>query len=234
MQLRALPHDVTLKSDGSPVSRADLEAHALICERLRALAPAITIVSEEQAHPAAPADGSAFWLIDPIDGTKSFLRGEDEFTVNIACIENGTPTLGVIVVPAMQQLYGGGTGLGAFRSLSGGAREPIACRPPAKDGALDVIVSHSKARADAAQLLGASAIKSRTQAASSLKFCRIAEGLFDVYPRFGPTMQWDTAAGQAIVEAAGGRVVHLQSGQPLHYGGTDLRNPPFAAWGLRA
>lgn len=220
---------VDYKADKSPVTQADIIANDLILQRLADLTPDIPIISEEQETHFLPEGTKRFWLIDPIDGTKSFVRKTGEFTVNIALIEHQKPVLGVIVVPVQQQLYAGIAGEGAFRQIAGGAATPIHTRVPDAAG-LDVIVSHSHPSEQMQKLLGDYTLRSRTQASSSLKFCRVAEGAADLYPRLGPTMQWDTAAGHAIVQAAGGRMVRLD-GSPFTYAADDFRNEPFMVWG---
>ncbi|MEN9781368.1 MAG: 3(2),5-bisphosphate nucleotidase CysQ, partial [Pseudomonadota bacterium] len=173
------------------------------------------------------------FLVDPLDGTKEFLKRNGEFTVNIALIEHGAPVAGVVLAPALGELFYAAQGLGAFKAQADGSgAQPIRCSAAPDDAPLRVVGSRSHG-------LGAldawlAALKRPyvfTAAGSSLKFCRIAEGAADVYPRFGPTSQWDTAAGQCVLEQAGGRVVAAQA-QPLRYGLDRLViNPEFVAWG---
>lgn len=221
---------VTCKEDDSPLTQADLAAHRLILERLPEIAPGIPVLSEESA-PAEAAERLAWdrlFLVDPLDGTREFLKRNGEFTVNIALIEDGRPILGVIHAPALAHTLVGEPGRGAFRR-QGSAWRAIAARPaPGKP-----VVAGSRSHRDPLEnrLLARIGPHEALPLGSSLKLCRIAEGMVDLYLRQGPTSEWDTAAGQAIVEAAGGAVVDLQ-GRPLRYNQRDsLRNPPFLACG---
>jgi 3'(2'), 5'-bisphosphate nucleotidase len=228
---------VEAKADASPVTAADREAEALILPVLRRLTPDIPIVSEEAVSTdGAPAIGARFWLVDPLDGTKEFVNRIGEFTVNIALIENGTPILGVVHVPVTGESYAGGGPGSATRQRKGAAPQPIAARTPPADG---LVVLTSRFHADSAKLdaflerhLGARGqrVKERRAAGSSLKFCLIAAGEADFYPRLGPTMEWDTAAGHAVVLAAGGAVETLD-GASLRYGKPSLRNGEFVVRG---
>lgn len=224
--------DVRIKADASPVTLADEQAHALITERLAALTPDIVIVSEEAAaptHPSAP-DG-CFWLVDPLDGTKEFIRRNGEFTVNIALIDDGRPALGVVFAPALDQMYSGVAGSAAWLDDIHG-RRALACRRAPAEG-LTVVASRSHGDTGALDaFLSRRKVAQRREAGSSLKLCLIAAGEADVYPRFGRTMEWDIAAGHAVLGAAGGRV-ELTDGSPLRYGKPDFENPHFIAWGLR-
>ncbi len=217
------------KADQSPVTEADLAAHAVILEGLKRFAPDIPIVSEEDEQLAGGAPGRRYWLVDPLDGTKSFVRGSGEFTVNIGLIEDGYPVMGAIHIPASDMLYYGKEGAGCFRRKGEGEEEAIRARSAPEEGVYVLKSSHhASAHVDAYlkdfRVLDANAV------ASSMKFCRIAEGEADLYPRFGPTMEWDTAAGQAIVEAAGGTVKCLD-GKRFAYGKAQWRNPPFIVRG---
>lgn len=221
--------EVQRKEDNSPVTAADLAANAIIVKALAKLAPEIPIVTEEEKEHSLPEGTTMFWLVDPLDGTKSFIRREGEFTVNIGLIENGTPSMGIIYVPVKEELYVGVVGEGAWRQIGDGPREAIATREVPEVG-MDAVVSLSHLDPKTQGYLEDYTINSRVQAASSLKFCRVAEGVADIYPRFGPTMEWDTAAGHAIVLAAGGRV-EQPDGSPFTYGADDFYNGPFVAWG---
>lgn len=221
------------KADGSPVTQADAAAEALITAGLQRLAPGIPIVAEEAvsagAGPAEP--GRRHWLVDPLDGTREFLACNGEFTVNIALVEDGEPVLGVVGAPALGAWWRGARGLGAER-LDGDActARAIGVRTPPAAG-LTVLGSRSHAdEAAMAAYLDGQRVAAFEAAGSSLKFCRIAEGLADLYPRFGRTMEWDTAAGHAILAAAGGSVCRLD-GQPLRYGKPGHENPHFVARG---
>ena len=220
------PLDVHHKSDGSPLLQADLDAHTLITEALPQLRPNIPVVSEESEHLEYIPEGHAFWLVDPLDGTKEFIKKNDEFTVNIALIDAGKPILGVIYAPALKCLYQGSMH-GAFKK-NGENFQKLHVAPPEKSG-LRVTASRSHGNDNALSVFFKNyTILETLPAGSSLKFCKIAEGDADVYPRLGRTMAWDTAAGQAIVTAAGGHVSTL-SGNPLTYRSNALENPHFVA-----
>ena len=224
-------HNARKKADHSPVTDADVAANTLIVKGLLALAGDIPIVAEEDEE-AAVEGHARFWCVDPLDGTRSFVRGEPEFTVNIALVENGVPVLGVIYAPVQQWLYYGVAGQGAWRQLADAAVEEIHVRAPSDDG-LVVVRSRSQPSAVAKAFLESITVKEMLPSSSSLKFCLVAEGSADIYPRFGRTMEWDTAAGQAILEAAGGRVETVD-GKPFRYGKAGYENPPFIAYGRRA
>jgi len=217
------------KEDGSPVTDADEAAHRTIVRRLRSLTPGIPVVSEESAQPADAGGASRFWLVDPLDGTREFVDGEDEYTVNIALVEAGAPVLGVVLAPARGVLYGGAAGEGAWRQNRDAPRTPITARSIPESGPVAAISrSHSNARTDA--WLAKTGVTETLRAGSSLKFCLIAEGTVDVYPRLGRTMEWDTAAAHGVLLAAGGSVSTL-AGTPLTYGKPGLENPHFVARG---
>lgn len=227
------------KSDGSPVTEADHAAEAIILERLAAAFPDIPVIAEEEACAGRiPEIGELFFLVDPLDGTRGFIERNGEFTVNIALIEKGEAVAGVIYAPDSHLLYYGARGEGAFRCRESGAHEGI-CTRLAPAGGLIAVASRTTADKTAAKLAHLS-IADFAPSSSSLKFCLLAEGSADVYPRFGRTMEWDTAAGQAILEAAGGRVSEMdEDGRelgPLRYGngGRNFENPYFIAWGARA
>ena len=228
---------VERKADASPVTAADREAEALILARLAALTPNIPIVSEEDcAAGKTPEHGQQFWLVDPLDGTKEFTEGIGEFTVNIALVENGTPVLGVVHLPVPGETYAGTVPGTATKRTKSGQVRPIAARAPEGDG---LVMLTSRFHVDEARLAAflerylartGERIKARTTAGSALKFGLIAAGEADFYPRLGPTMEWDTAAGHAVVLAAGGRVETLEGG-PLRYGKPDIRNSDFIVRG---
>jgi 3'(2'),5'-bisphosphate nucleotidase len=222
-----------LKEDRSPVTDADERAEAIILARLAEALPDIPVVAEESAsHGQTPVIGNRFILVDPLDGTKEFISRNGEFTVNIALIENGRPVAGVVFAPAIKTLYAADEA-GAWRETPAG-HAAIHVRPRPLEGLTALCSrSHPDPRSDA--FLATLPIASRVEAGSSLKFCRIAEGSADVYPRFGPTMEWDIAAGHAVLAAAGGRVVQPDEGT-IGYGKTDqaYRNGPFVAWGVAA
>ncbi len=222
---------VETKEDSSPVTRADKNAEALI---IRALAQGVNngipVIGEEQASERGlPRNtGPAFWLIDPLDGTKEFINRNGEFTVNIAIVENGRPVLGVVHLPAKDVTYLGAN-LGSFRRMGDGEFEPITVRDAPADG-LTALVSRSHASPETEDFIAGYKIAERISAGSSLKFCRVAEGAADLYPRMGRTMEWDTAAGHAVLRFAGGQVLKTD-GTDLSYGKPGLENPDFIAVG---
>lgn len=220
------------KADKSPVTDADHAAEAIIVAGLRKLTPDTPVVAEEEmAAGRIPVIGNGpFWLVDPLDGTKEFIKRNGEFTVNIALIERARPTLGIVLAPASDTLWRGAAGLGADKSEQGGAFANITTRPLPTDG-LTCCASRSHAvYSDLDIWFGREGltVAERVQVGSSLKFCLIAEGKADLYPRFGPTNEWDTAAGQGVLEAAGGEVV-TTDGRPLVYGKPGFANPHFIA-----
>ena len=222
---------VTLKIDGSPVTAADQAAEDIILAALAELTPDIPVIAEEAtANGLAPqVVGTRFWLVDPLDGTREFLNGNGEFTVNIALIEDGRPILGVVVAPALGRSYGGGGPGTAFLADAAGER-PIGVRTIPAEGET-VVGSRSHGDADAMErFLAGRRVAAFRAAGSSLKLCLVAQGVADLYPRFGPTMEWDIAAGHAVLAAAGGRVTTLDGG-PFLYGKPDYRNGPFVASG---
>ena len=226
--------EVITKADDSPVTAADLAANQHIVDGLRALAPEIPILSEEDADvPFADRQHwSRFWLVDPLDGTKEFIDGTDEFTVNIALIENGQTRFGVVGVPARDTLYWGGAEFGSWRQLGDQPAQLIHCRVPATP--LHVMASRRHTSVDQQALLDRLQTAHKIELSSvgsSLKFCVLAEGAADLYPRFAPTSQWDTAAAQAVLEGAGGQVLGLD-GQRFDYPQrSDWLNPYFIAIG---
>jgi 3'(2'), 5'-bisphosphate nucleotidase len=230
LQVYAQPFEVHSKTDASPVTAADERAEALIVPALQALQPGWPVVAEEAAARGhVPQLARRWWLVDPLDGTREFVSRNGEFTVNIALIEDGCPVLGVVHVPVPDRLYEGAMGLGAWVT-EGGVRRAIACRAvPA--GALTLACSRSHGDEAAMQAwLQGREVGARVAVGSSLKFGLIADGKADVYPRLGRTMEWDTAAGHAVLLAAGGEVTDL-AGRPLRYGKPGFENPHFVAWG---
>lgn len=216
------------KQDHSPVTDADIAANHHIINALSMLDDSIPIIAEEDETISA-TQHTRFWLVDPLDGTRSFVRGEAEFTVNIGLIEHGVPVLGVIYAPPQNLLYYGGKNLGAWREKEKGKPEEIKARKPQVDG-LVVVRSRSHPSKTAEAFLQTLAIKEMLPSSSSMKLCMVAEGTADMYPRFGRTMEWDTAAGHAILDAAGGRV-EMVDGRPLTYGKAGYENPHFIAYG---
>jgi len=210
---------VSTKEDKSPLTEADLASH----EYLTGILSGAPVVSEESAQSTAPA--GRFWLVDPLDGTKEFLKGTNEFTVNIALVENGGPVLGVVYAPALDLIYYAAANAGAWR----GKDERIAARK-ADPANLAIVASKDHAGPMVKELLDRCPNASLRSMGSSLKFCLVAEGTADVYLRDVPTMEWDTAAAQCIVEAAGGKICSLD-GNRLKYGKPDLRNPAILTVG---
>ncbi|OZI62963.1 3'(2'),5'-bisphosphate nucleotidase CysQ [Bordetella genomosp. 11] len=225
---RGASPEVSRKADDSPVTEADMDSHRIIVAGLAALDEALPVVSEEDtdSHAHRTRKGR-YWLVDPLDGTKEFLDRNGEFTVNIALIDNGTAVAGVVVAPALGLEYWGATGLGAWRDTGTGPSQLSVCTPCAAS-LPRVIASRSHLDSATQDYLRRLGPHSLVQAGSSLKFCRIAEGAADLYPRFGPTCEWDVAAAHAILEAAGGQVLCLD-GTPLRYGKAGVLNPPFIA-----
>ena len=228
LKVRAAGLSVQSKSDNSPVTEADRAAEAIIEARLAEVVPEIPVIGEEAVYDGRiPATGDAFFLVDPLDGTREFVKGGRDFTVNIGLIRYGAPVLGVIYVPALGKLFGGVVGEGAWRTEVSdglpGERRPMRVRPM-PDGPIDVVASRSHRTAETDAYIRRYDVGNLVNRGSSLKFCAVAEGKADLYPRMGTTMQWDTAAGDAILRAAGGKVVNLD-GSPLTYGPTGKPGP---------
>jgi 3'(2'), 5'-bisphosphate nucleotidase len=228
MAVYAGDHAVEYKADHSPLTVADRISHETIEIGLRALAPEIPILSEEDREiPFSDRkDWRCFWLVDPLDGTKEFIKRNGEFTVNIALIEEGVPVLGVVYVPAQDKLYCGVAGEGAFVRQGDERPVPIQVRRADPETGLTVVMSRSHPSPELDNFLEKIKVADCLPVGSSLKLCVVAEGRADLYPRLGPTMEWDTAAGQAVVEAAGGRVL-TPEGVPLRYNKESLLNPYF-------
>ena len=230
MDVYAQDFVVHSKTDNSPVTEADQRAEAIILPALAALTPGIPIVAEEEAAAGrlpTLTDGT-FWLVDPLDGTKEFIKRNGEFTVNIGLIVNGVPAVGVVFAPALSRLWSGADVGSASVVDAQGVRTPIACRTPPKTGA---VVVTSRSHNDSATLgrwIAALDAPSIDYAGSSLKFCRVAEGAADFYPRFGPTCEWDIAAAHAVLRAAGGELVAFD-GSPMAYGKPKFLNADFLA-----
>ena len=255
LQVYGTDFEVASKSDASPVTLADERAEACIVAALRTLQPAIPIVAEEAAARGdVPVVARRFWLVDPLDGTREFVARNGEFTVNIALIEDGVPVLGMVFAPVLDALY-----LGCTSPGSGAVDEPGAPPPGGADTPAAWLVDQGRSRRISCRMLQPQAtvlacsrshgddvalegwlsraqpalkLAARRAVGSSLKFGLLAAAQADVYPRFGPTMEWDTAAGHAVLLAAGGAVLDLQ-GRPLSYGKAGFRNPHFVAWGRR-
>ena len=235
LAVRAKGLDVRRKVDGSPVTEADETAERIILAVLGEIAPAIPVVAEESvARDGAPEVGAtSFWLVDPLDGTKEFIAGRDEFTVNIALIEDGSPIMGVVYLPALGELYLGIAGRGAWRQQRDDETpHAIAVRRPPAEG-LTVLASRFHRTPEVDAYLERLSVAALRAAGSSLKFCVLASGEADLYPRFGRTMEWDTAAGDAVLRAAGG-TVETVDGAPLRYAKPGFANPDFIARGAAA
>jgi len=241
--MRIGPKGARMKADRTPVCTADEAAEALLLERLARLMPGVPVVSEEAcARGAHPQPGTQFFLVDPLDGTREFLAGLDEYTVNLALVVDGVPEIGIIAAPAQGRVWRGAAGRGGERlDLRAGAppaaaRNAMPLHPrrlPA--GGLVAAVSRSHLDPRTAAFVAALPGAEQMTSGSSLKFCRLTEGLADVYPRLAPTSEWDIAAGHALLAASGG-VISAPDGAPLAYGRADesFRVPGFVAWADRA
>jgi 3'(2'), 5'-bisphosphate nucleotidase len=223
---------VSLKSDNSPLTEADEVAHRIISQALENLDAGAPILSEESApaDPATRRKWRRYWLVDPLDGTKEFVKRNGEFTVNIALIDEHRAILGAVYAPVLDRMYSGAIAHGAWRADAGGTPRPIAVRERAAQP-LRVVGSRSHPSPELAAYLAGLPAYEITDMGSSLKICLVAEGAADIYPRLGPTSEWDTAAAQAILESAGGRMIDV-AGRPLRYNSKDdLLNPHFLAFG---
>ncbi len=225
------PVVVKTKDDSSPVTLADEAAEKHILAALKTLTPDVPVVAEESVAAGTMPDISqgVFWLVDPLDGTKEFISRNGEFTVNIALVMNNNPVLGVVHAPVIGRTFYGAEDKGAC-CLEEGKTNPIATRPVPADGVVVVASRSHGASEELDVFLRSLEVASTSQTGSSLKFCLVAAGEADIYPRFGRTMEWDTAAGQAVLMAAGGRV-ETTAGELLLYGKEKLENPHFIAYG---
>ncbi|MFC3613509.1 3'(2'),5'-bisphosphate nucleotidase CysQ [Lutimaribacter marinistellae] len=226
--------DVKAKSDASPVTEADEAADALISDGLRAAFPDMMLVTEEQAA-SHTQSGSTFLIVDPLDGTKEFINRRGDFTVNIALVEDGVPTRGVVYAPAKGRMFFTGADgrtveeTGALHKDTPGDLRPLSVSTP-DNGALMVVASKSHRDQATDDYIGKYSVKDSKSAGSSLKFCLVATGEADLYPRLGRTMEWDTAAGHAVLAGAGGKVVRFDTHEPLTYGKDGFANPFFIAY----
>jgi 3'(2'), 5'-bisphosphate nucleotidase len=234
MEIYSGEFDVRGKTDASPVTAADDAAESVILAALAQHAPDIPAISEEAASRGlVPSVQRRFWLVDPLDGTKEFIDRNGEFTVNIALVEDGCPVMGVVLAPALDRLYAGRIGPGGDREAfveEHGQRRSLACRSAPAEG---LTVVSSRSHGDEAALnafLAGKRVAASVSAGSSLKLCLVAAGEADIYPRLGRTMEWDIAAGHAVLRAAGGDVCTLD-GVTLTYGKPGLDTPPFVAHG---
>jgi 3'(2'), 5'-bisphosphate nucleotidase len=238
LRMRATANSPQYKSDGSPVTEADIAADEIIRRDLGQIVPDVLVITEETCTSEAVVGADRFILVDPLDGTKEFVRGSDEFTVNIALIDRGKPVAGAVYAPALRRLYVGGATAHRLVVPSHSTEpnldemRPIrVCEPPA--AGWRAVVSRSHLDPATKQWIECHRVAELKPSGSSLKFCAVAEGEADVYPRLGPTMEWDTAAGHAVLLAAGGRVTDL-NGQIMSYGKQQYRNGNFVAWGMAA
>lgn len=229
LQIYAGPINVTVKGDSSPLTQADQLAHSILTAGLSTLTPQLPVISEESSaeEQARRPELACYWLIDPLDGTKEFIQRNGEFTVNIALIRDGAPVFGVVHVPVLGLTYWGGGALGAWRRSDRGV-EAIQVRQPQPGEPLTVVGSRSHSNAQTEAYLATLGSYELISVGSSLKFCLLAEGRAHLYPRLAPTCEWDTAAAQAVLEGAGGRVETLE-GTPLRYSKADILNPFFVA-----
>jgi 3'(2'), 5'-bisphosphate nucleotidase len=233
LDVYATGHDVEYKADDSPITRADRAAHEILCQGLQRITPELPVLSEESTDGHAPEVRHAwdeYWLVDPLDGTKEFISRNGEFTVNVALMRGNRAVLGVVAAPVLGIVYYGALGLGAFLAHGDEPGQPIQVRCPAATPL--VVVGSRSHRGDSLdgvlERLGPHEMRPM---GSSLKICLVAEGAADFYPRLGPTSEWDTAAAQAVVEAAGGALTTLD-GKPLRYNERDtLLNPHFLVFG---
>ncbi|WP_198365292.1 3'(2'),5'-bisphosphate nucleotidase CysQ [Roseomonas sp. KE0001] len=221
---------VERKEDMSPVTAADRLAEALITEGLREATPEIPVVAEEECSAGIiTAAAPRYWLVDPLDGTREFAAGREEFTVNIGLVEKGRPLLGAVAIPATGELFTGLVGRGAWKRDAAGER-PIQARRPPPEGLTVMASRHYRDDPRLPEFLAGRRVARIVQIGSAVKFCRLAEGVADLYPRFGRTMEWDTAAPEAVLVAAGGRVTNFD-GTPLAYGKPGWENQPFLCHG---
>jgi len=220
---------VTRKDDSSPVTEADLRSERIIVEGLRRLTPDIPVISEEEASAGiTPEQHGRFWLVDPLDGTREFVKRNGQFTVNIGLIDAGRPTAGILYAPVLDRLYAAAGGKATLEE-AGEPPRAIACRKP-PEGGLVVLASASHRDAELFdKFIERFAVAEIRHSGSALKYGILAAGEADLYPRFGRTMEWDTAAGHAIIDAAGGCIT-LPDGTPLEYGKPDYANPTHVAW----
>ena len=231
--VRAAGFSVAQKPDATPVTLADMQAEAVIVQGLRAAVPEIPVIAEEEVASGRIIEpGAMYWLVDPLDGTREFAAGREEFAVNIGLIRHGAPVLGAVASPALHEVHYGRVGHGAFK-LAGGERRQIQARQAPAAGMKVMASRHYADDPALAALLAGYRVAGVTHIGSALKFLRLAEGLADFYPRLGRTMEWDTAAPQAVLEAAGGHVL-TADGRALRYGKPGYENPDFSAWGMSA
>jgi 3'(2'), 5'-bisphosphate nucleotidase len=232
LSVRQAGFAVERKDDMSPVTAADRLAEGIILEGLRQATPDIPVVAEEECSAGAmPEVAERFWSVDPLDGTREFAAGRDEFTVNIGLVVRGRPHLGVVALPAFGEVFGGIVGQGAWKEDAGG-RRPVRARRAPEAGITVFASRHYAGDPRLAELLKDYRVAEVFEVGSAVKFCRLAEGRGDLYPRFGRTMEWDTVAPEAVLLAAGGRCARMEDGAPLEYGKPGWENPPFLCQGM--
>lgn len=232
MEIYNSDFEIYSKNDESPVTDADRKAEAIITPVLQDMAPDIPVVAEEAFSAGSCPDitGKKFWLVDPVDGTKQFIKKQDEFTVNIALIDEARrPIFGVVHAPALNRMFWGSLEYGAFVQNTDGQIEKISVREQPKDGIV-AVVSRSHKTPEVDEFLKDYTVAQEVSSGSSIKFCQVAEGIADLYPRFGPTMEWDTGAGHAVVLGAGGQVI-TPEGEEFLYGKEGFKNGFFIAKG---
>ncbi|MGR3811415.1 3'(2'),5'-bisphosphate nucleotidase CysQ [Jiulongibacter sp. NS-SX5] len=226
-------NDIEIKGDNSPLTRADKKSHECIVSVLEKLTPEIVILSEENTEDIeGRLEKNLLWCIDPLDGTKEFIKKKTDFCINIALLQNGIPIEGYVAVPAKEEIYWAVKGKGAFKQLKNGDKIAIKTRSFEKSSSgLKIAASASHLNEDTSNFINAFDSPELCSMGSALKFLKIAEGEIDIYPRIAPTMEWDTAAPQMILEEAGGKVLHYETLKPLAYNKEDLLNPYFVAFG---
>jgi 3'(2'), 5'-bisphosphate nucleotidase len=230
LAIRARGFETVRKQDHTPVTEADHQAEAVIAAGLRKATPDIPVIAEEEsAAGLVQAPAASYWLVDPLDGTREFAAGYDSFTVNIGLVRGGAPVLGVVGVPALGELFGGIVGQGAWKQTAL-ERHAIATRAAPPEGLTVLASRHYASDPRLAAFLAGRPVASVTNMGSALKIARVAEGAADLYPRLGRTMEWDTAGPQAVLEAAGGRLVDV-AGNRLTYGKPGWENPHFICSG---
>jgi 3'(2'), 5'-bisphosphate nucleotidase len=231
LAVRERGFETVQKADRTPVTEADHAAETLIAAGLRAATPDIPVIAEEEsAAGLLQGKASQYWLVDPLDGTREFAAGRDEFTVNIGLVRDGRPALGVVALPAYGELFGGIVAARTAWKRTVAGERAIAARVPPAAGLTVLASRHYATDERLATFLASRPVVSVTHIGSAMKIVRVAEGAADLYPRLGRTMEWDTAGPQAVLEAAGGRLLDM-AGAPLGYGKPEWENPPFVCLG---
>ena len=226
--------DVYIKDDNSPVTEADTKANAVITEGLKEINPEIPILSEEGRDVPFEerSKWETFWLVDPLDGTKEFIKKNDEFTINIALLKKNQPVFGVVFAPALDILYWGRTGQGAFKTISGNSQTPVSVNSQLSDP-VKIVGSRSHPSIKMNTFTSQFEKYEVKPMGSSLKICSVADGSVHFYPRLGPTMEWDTAAAHAILKSADGEIIKYGTNKPLEYNKRNLLNPEFIAGNMQ-